>query len=109
MRDRQPEVFIEMENFHAGPVDPRCSGQSIQEFELRRSRRSDDPRTAKLSNGASNRCRCLVGGRLSCHDSIIEYFEQHEECSGGIVQDFRLLNRQIIQNSGAKKRDGSRV
>ncbi len=72
MGDRQADVFVEMKSFHPGPVDPRRLRQSIQKFELRRSRRSNDPRIATFCDGAANGPRRLFGSRPTQRDPIIE-------------------------------------
>ena len=65
MRDRQADVFVEMKSFHLRPVDLRRLGNSIQKFELRRSRRSNDPCVAMLGDGAANGRRRLLRSRTA--------------------------------------------
>ncbi len=79
MRDRQADVFVEMKSLHLRPVDPWHLGQSIEKFELRCSRRSNDARPAALGDGTANGRRRLFSRRLPQRDSIFEYLDQHEE------------------------------
>src|SRR5271170_3661047 len=104
MSERQGDVLVKMKNFHLRPVDPRRLRQSIEKFELRCSRRSDDPRTATLSDGAANGHSRLFGSRLPQRDSILEYFDQHAERSGTAV-DCASQSLPIIQRARPSQRE----
>ena len=71
MRDRQADVFVEMKSFYFGPVDVRRLGQSIQKFQLRRSRCGNDSGMATLCDGAPYGCSRLFGGCLAQRDPVL--------------------------------------
>ena len=60
MRNRQPDVFVQMKHFHAPPIDFRHGDERIKEFELRGARRGNDAcPTAILDRIAERNC-CLL-------------------------------------------------
>src|SRR6202050_4287386 len=104
MSHRQTNVFVEMKSLYLPPVDPRGLGQSIQKFELRRCRRSNDPRLATLSDCSANGHRRLFRGRLPQRQSITEYFHQHAECSGWRRRTAPLRLSQLYKERGHNRR-----
>ncbi len=81
MRNRNADVFIEMESLNLFPVKPFGRGECVKKLKLRRAGRQDDPAAVALGNRSSDRSGSLLRRRLSQSGRILEDFYEHWEIS----------------------------
>jgi len=95
--DWQPDVFVEMKNFHTGPSDASGFGQSIQKLQLRRGGGCDDARLpARVDRAADGRC-CLFGSCLAQRSFVVEYLQQHAgECLSSRGKLYKSRERKSV-------------
>ena len=69
MIDGQADVLVEMKQLDPRPVDAGRRGERVEELELRRAGRGDDPRDAsRFDRVASARAACRAAARLMVGD-----------------------------------------
>src|SRR5215469_13695862 len=77
MRNRQADIFVQVKHFDAPPIDSMQGGQSLEKFELRRARRSNNSRPAVILNSVAERNGCLLRRGPAQRELVLAYLNDH--------------------------------